>query len=129
MSSGIAQVYETMSLRRTTKQNPKHNGAELDVTRKWIISHSIPSLRKAAKPICGVVNDCRTLKSIEGTDYAPFQTLFKRKDSRLSQLQELGPRWCEQLGHVHSVVWLHDTICEAAVTDEPGAGNYVPSVP
>ena len=34
---------------------------------------------------------------------------------------------CEQLGHVHSVVWLHDTTCEAAVTDEPGTGNYVPS--
>ena len=28
---------------------------------------------------------------------------------------------------VHSVVWLHDTIYEAAVTDEPGTGNYVPS--
>ena len=24
-------------------------------------------------------------------------------------------------------MWLHDTICEAAVTDEPGTGNYVPS--
>ena len=28
---------------------------------------------------------------------------------------------------MHSVVWLHDTICEAAVTDEPGTGNYEPS--
>ena len=40
---------------------------------------------------------------------------------------ELGPRWCDQLGHVHGVVWLHDTICEAAATDEPGTGNYVTS--
>ena len=61
MSSGVAQVYETMSLMRTTKQNPKHNRAELDVTRKWIICHSIPSRGKAAKAIGGVVNDCRTL--------------------------------------------------------------------
>ena len=29
---------------------------------------------------------------------------------------------------MHSVVWLHDAICEADVTDEPGTGNYVPSV-
>ena len=65
MSSGVAQVYETMSLIRTTKQNPKHNRAELDATRKWIISHSIPSLGKAAKPIGGVVNDCRTLTSMK----------------------------------------------------------------
>ena len=28
---------------------------------------------------------------------------------------------------VYSVVWLHDTLCEVAVTDEPGRGNYVPS--
>ena len=30
---------------------------------------------------------------------------------------------------VHSVhvVWLQDTLCEAAVTDEPGTGNYAPS--
>ena len=45
----------------------------------------------------------------------------------LSQSRELGPRWCEQLGHVHSVVWLHDTISEADVTDEAGTGKYVPS--
>ena len=31
MSSGVAQFYEPMSLMRTTKQNPKHNRAELDV--------------------------------------------------------------------------------------------------
>ena len=55
MSSGVAQVYETMSLMRTTKQNPKYNRAELDVTRKWIISHNIPSLGKAAKPIGGLL--------------------------------------------------------------------------
>ena len=41
--------------------------------------------------------------------------------------RELGLIWCEQLGHVHSVVWLHDTLCEVVVTDEPGRGNYVPS--
>ena len=28
---------------------------------------------------------------------------------------------------MHSVVYLHDTICEAAVTDEPWTGNHVPS--
>ena len=27
---------------------------------------------------------------------------------------------------VHSVVWLHDTICEAAVTDEPGKETMYP---
>ena len=41
--------------------------------------------------------------------------------------QGLEPRLCEQLDHVHSVVWLHDTLCEAAVTGEPGKGNCVTS--
>ena len=65
MSSGVAQFYETMSYMRTTKQNAKHNKAELDVTRKWIISQGIPSRGKAVKPIDGVVNDCRTLPSMK----------------------------------------------------------------
>ena len=65
MSSGIAQFYETISLMRTTTQNPRHNWAELDVTRTWIISHSIPNRGKAAKPIGGVVNDCTTLTSMK----------------------------------------------------------------
>ena len=45
----------------------------------------------------------------------------------ISQSRELGPRWCEQLGHQHSVLWLQDILCEAAVTDEPWTGKYVPS--
>ena len=54
-------MYETMSLIRATKQNPKHNR----VTRKWIISYCIPSRGKPAKPIGGVVNDCRVLKIMQ----------------------------------------------------------------
>ena len=79
MSSGVAQVYETMSLMRTAKQNAKYNRAKLDVTRTWIISHSIPSLGKAAKPIGGVVNDCRTLTSMEALIVPHFRHFLSEK--------------------------------------------------
>ena len=50
-----------------------------------------------------------------------------KKQQVITFHEGLGLRWCEQLGHVYSVVWLHDILCEVAVTDEPGRGNYVPS--
>ena len=79
MSTGVSQVHETMSLMRTTKQNPKHNRAELDVTRQWIISHSIPSLGKVAMPIGVVVNDCRTLTSMKALIVPHFRNYLSEK--------------------------------------------------
>ena len=75
---------------RTTKQNPKHNRAELDVTRKWIISHSIPSLGKAAKPIGGVVNDCRTLTSMKALIVSHFRLYLSDKTAGYHNHESLG---------------------------------------
>ena len=90
MSSGVAQIYETMSLMRTIKQNPKHNRAELDVTTKWIISHSIPSRGKAAKPIGGVVNNCRTLTSTKALMVPHFRHYLSEKIAGYHNHERLG---------------------------------------
>ena len=79
-----------MSLMRTTKQNPKHNRAELDVIRKWIISHSIPSRGNAAKPIGGVVNDCGTLPSMKQQMVPHFRHYLSEKTAGYHNHDSLG---------------------------------------
>ena len=98
-----SQFYETMSLMRTTKQNPKHNNAELDVTRTWISSQGIPSRGKTAKPKGGVVNYCRT--SMKALMVTHFRHMLSENTAGNHNSRGHGPRWCEQLGHGHSGVW------------------------
>ena len=87
---GSPSLWDHVIDKDNQKQNPKHNRAELGATRKWIISHIIPSLDKAVKPICGVVNDCRTLTSMNALIVPHFRHYWSEKTAGYHNHESLG---------------------------------------